>query len=73
MQKRKDLVLAKKVGIALGKAIKASGQTRYRIAGASGISQSSLSRFLDGASLPSLATFTKLCKAVKVTPNDLLL
>lgn len=38
---------------ALRKAIDASGQTRYQIAKATGVNQSTLSRFMGGAALSS--------------------
>ncbi len=56
----------------LKREIETCGKSKTQIAKELGVSKPTLSQYISGRILPSLATFAKLCKILDCSPNDIL-
>ncbi len=61
------------LGKRLAKARKAKGLTQEKLAEQTGLANNYISNIENNRSIPSLETLIKLCEALAITPNDLLL
>ncbi len=56
----------------LKREIEACGKTKTEIANAIGVSKSTVSQYLSGRSLPTLATLSRLCNFIDCSADDIL-
>lgn len=65
-------VLNYKITENLKREIEACGKTKTEIANAIGVSKSTVSQYLSGRSLPTLATLSRLCNFIDCSADDIL-
>ncbi len=56
----------------LKREIETCGKTKTEIANAIGVSKSTVSQYLSGRSLPTLATLSRLCNFIDCSADDIL-
>ncbi len=65
-------VLNYKITENLKREIETCGKTKTEIANAIGVSKSTVSQYLSGRSLPTLATLSRLCNFIDCSADDIL-
>lgn len=64
--------LQRQISLNLRREILLSGKTKSEIADAIGVSRPTLSQYLSGRALPSLATLSRLCDFLEISAYDIL-
>ncbi|HIU83288.1 MAG TPA: helix-turn-helix transcriptional regulator [Candidatus Faecicola pullistercoris] len=64
--------LQRQISLNLRREILLSGKTKSEIADAIGVSRPTLSQYLSGRALPSLATLSRLCDFLEISADDIL-
>ncbi len=64
--------LQRQISLNLRREILLSGKTKSEIADAIGVSRPTLSQYLSGRTLPSLATLSRLCDFLEISADDIL-
>lgn len=64
--------LQRQISLNLRRETLLSGKTKSEIADAIGVSRPTLSQYLSGRALPSLATLSRLCDFLEISADDIL-